>query len=298
MTQIIQLTGKKSHGWDGESWEGDAMKALCGKEVHPSEDTPSVERVECGNCLSIIGRQIDAVVEAPPAPDTPTEAPKTPKKKGKKDPQGLQIDSIAPAIRELERAMEWASRDLAGMDIALVPTIQTRGRSARCMGTFTNDRWSTKEGETRAEINFSAEYLNREPHEIIGTAIHEITHAWNSSRGIEDVATNGRHNKKFKVAAEEMGLDVQDPSDSYGYGYTSVSPALRERIADEFVPDHAALSLFMLVRPPKEGTNKTRAWVCECDPQYTVRVAAKNELDVECQQCGCHFHLKAGVKQD
>jgi hypothetical protein len=283
-TQIIQLPGNKAHGWDGESWDGDAMKGLCGQAVHPSVDAPSVESVECGSCLHIIGQQVDAVIEAPPAPIPP--------KSPEKDTQGLMIDSIAPAIRELERAMEWASRDLAGMDVHLVPTIQTRGRSARCMGTFTRSRWSTKEGEVRAEINFSAEYLNREPYEVIGTAIHEITHAWNFSRGIEDVATNGRHNKRFKAAAVEMGLDVRDPTDSYGYGYTTVGEALRERITDEFKPDHAAMNLFMLTKPPREGTAKTRAWVCDCSPQFTVRVAAKLQLEAECQMCGASFRLK------
>jgi hypothetical protein len=49
---------------------------------------------------------------------------------------GLRIDSLTPALAELERAMCWASEDLEGMDIDVTPTIQTRGRKKRCLGHF------------------------------------------------------------------------------------------------------------------------------------------------------------------
>ena len=50
--------------------------------------------------------------------------------------------------------------------------------------------------------------LDREPVDIVATLLHETAHAWNSSKGIEDCASNQRHNKHFKEKAEALGLIV------------------------------------------------------------------------------------------
>lgn len=200
---------------------------------------------------------------------------------------GLRIDSLTPALAELERAMCWASEDLEGMDIDVTPTIQTRGRKKRCLGHFAPKCWSTREGDLRAEISFSAETLNRDPIEIIGVALHELVHAWNYSRGIKDASKSDRHNRRFKAAAEDIGLVVKDPEDSYGHGYTSVGDPLRKRIEKDFVPDYSALNLFRLDRPAKNGTSKQRSWVCDCG--YKVRTAINTVMDAQCQVCGAEY---------
>ena len=49
------------------------------------------------------------------------------------------------------------------------------------------------------EIMVSAENLARGGREVFGTVAHEVAHAINLVRGVQDVDTNGRHNKKLSL---------------------------------------------------------------------------------------------------
>jgi hypothetical protein len=60
----------------------------------------------------------------------------------------------------------------------------------------------------RYEVMISGENLRRGAADVAATLIHEAAHARNLARGIRDTDVNGRHNLKFKAAAEEMGLTV------------------------------------------------------------------------------------------
>jgi hypothetical protein len=197
----------------------------------------------------------------------------------------LQIDSLAPAMAELERALIWGSRDIDNLAVPIVPVIQTRGKKARCLGWFRPNGWSTKEGESRHEVSFSAETLDRDPVDIIATAIHELVHVWCSGIDVKDTAGSGRHNKQFKEYAGLMGLDCLDPVDSYGYGYTSPTPELRERIAKEFEPDYAAFNLFRLVKPPKPSKTKMKKYTCMCTPKPRIIRCAYEDLAARCEDC-------------
>ena len=55
----------------------------------------------------------------------------------------------------------------------------------------------------------SGENLRRGAEAVAGTLIHEAAHARNLAADVRDTDVNGRHNRKFKVRAEEMGLTVE-----------------------------------------------------------------------------------------
>lgn len=198
------------------------------------------------------------------------------------------LESLQPAMAELERALNWVAQDIDDIPYHLVPVIQTKGRKSKCAGWYSPDQWSTREGELVHEITFCAEELNGDPVDIVVVARHEIVHFWCNFLGLKDVSTGGRHNKVFKEYAEILGMDVAKPYDSYGYGYTTPTDELRKRIEKEFQPDVAAFNLFRLVKPSTNKPVKTNAWICDCD-KLTLRIPAKQELDATCHKCDTKF---------
>jgi len=196
--------------------------------------------------------------------------------------------SLRPAMEELERALKWAADTIDDIPVKLVPVIQSHGKRARCMGWFSADQWSTREGEPVCEITFAAEVLNRDPVEIVATAVHEVIHLWCHFLDLKDTSKGGRHNKVFKEYAEILGLECEKPFDAYGFGYTKPTEVLKTRIEKEFQPDVAAFNLFRIVKPKTSPTVKTNAWICDCTG-LTLRIPAKQVLDATCHKCGIKF---------
>ena len=202
----------------------------------------------------------------------------------------MKIKSLLPALGELERALQWSAKPTGIKGERVVATIQSKGKRARCGGWFAPDQWSTREGQSCHEINFSAELLKEEPEIIVALAVHEIVHLWCHSLGLKDTAKSGRHNQIFKEYAEIMGLECADPIDTYGYGYTTAGPELAESIKNEFLPDVALFNLFRVEIPPKPKTPKepSAKWSCGCTEFRT-----KDDVMATCgkEDCGNPFKV-------
>lgn len=83
------------------------------------------------------------------------------------------------------------------------------------------------------EIMVSAENLRRGGRAVFGTVAHETAHALNIVKGVRDVDSNGRHNKKFKATAEgAFGLTITKVSESIGWSHTEVSEECATRWAE------------------------------------------------------------------
>ena len=203
--------------------------------------------------------------------------------------KSLQIESLQPAMGELERAITWVadSTGIAGKQ-RVVPVIQTKGKRANCLAWFAPDRWSTREGTMCHEISFSAEWLHRPVDQIIATVVHEVTHLWCHSMDVKDVSKGGRHNRRFQEHAEIMGLVCAPPETSVGYGITHAGPELLEKIEKEFVPDVAKFNLFRTELPVREKTpTKSKRWECSCEKPQVVRSSA--DLQITCDLCGSNL---------
>lgn len=214
----------------------------------------------------------------------------------------LRIQSVRPEIRELERALMWAY-SMSGdylEDKGVVVTVSTKGKAHKCTAWTELNRWGDREGSDYHEVNFCAEYLDRDPTAIVASVIHEAVHLYATFTETKDCSKSGRHNKAFKELAEGVfGLVCADPYDGVGYGYTKPSDELRERIEKEFKPDIAALNLFRKPDPEKpknpKKPSKTKAYECLC---VTVRVAAGKELNAVCGTCQQVFVLKGGQEEE
>lgn len=163
------------------------------------------------------------------------------------------------------------------------------------------------------EIMVSGENLSRGGRAVFGTVAHEATHALNIARGVRDVDSNGRHNRKFADLAENLfGLTIENVG-SIGWSKTTVGDECAKRWREEIsriddailaIARHATPSGGGLTTgfggfgifggaPTPKGRNKnlTKA-VCGCGSSIraSATVLAKG---VTCDECGENFTPEA-----
>lgn len=191
--------------------------------------------------------------------------------------------------------------------VVLLPAPAERGRG-NVLGHFAALRWQTREGEDALvhEVVVVAEHLNRRAEDILETLLHEAAHALNFNCGIHDCSRNQYHNRSFREAAEELGLDVFQIK-HYGFAHTTLPGETRARYADEI----EELDLVLLHRraflPERvggtgttgrdgdegEGSPRSRNLKATCACPYIIRVSRQTLRDtvIRCGSCGEPFRF-------
>ena len=179
-----------------------------------------------------------------------------------------------------------------------VITIQRDG-GLKVTGYFTPwESWKTIDGEeTAAEIAITAEELNRPLMSIAETLLHEMVHAYNYSKGVQDCSRRGAfHNKKFRDAAEHAGLIVED-NKKYGCITTGISEGTTAyKIAMEWANTHSEKGTFEKYRyqPEKAKPNKKRTtyykYACPCCGEKITCKSAR--LHCRCLDCEMDYVLQ------
>jgi hypothetical protein len=158
------------------------------------------------------------------------------------------------------------------------------------------------------EIMVSGENLGRGARDVFGTVAHEVAHAYNIASGIRDVDSNGRHNKKFKVAAESLfGLTITEHK-TIGWSPTEVGEECATRWAEAIATIEEAITAsaprhdlggfgggfggfgtFGGGSPAPKGRDKNlKKATCGCGK--SIRVSASNlEYVGACRGCGEDF---------
>jgi hypothetical protein len=116
---------------------------------------------------------------------------------------------LSHAVKALETAYRMIQRKFPEVPHA---TIVVK-RDAKAWGhTTVAKTWAPadKDHADRLEIMISGENLARGARHVAATLLHESAHAWDLALGILDTDVNGRHNKLFKLRAEELGLTVEE----------------------------------------------------------------------------------------
>lgn len=201
------------------------------------------------------------------------------------------MNVIGMALEELYRIFDILNDDKFNGELPEpVITIQkTRGRT---LGYFTTTKvWVDKNNEENEEtsyyeINIDPRWFNsRTPAEVAETLLHEMCHYYNKMNGIKDCSGNV-HNKKFKASAEKVGL-VVEKGKGVGYGYTSMSEALRAYMKDDVQPNEKAFEYFRNV-PVKlsggGGGRKKSAFKYTC-PDCGAEVKGKRDMTIKCGIC-------------
>jgi hypothetical protein len=196
-------------------------------------------------------------------------------------------------------------------EVVLLPVPNPHGHRG-VLGHFAALRWTPRAGKTGARIHevvVVAEHLDRTAEDVVGTLLHEAAHALNFERGIRDCSRSQYHNQQFRVAAEEVGLTVQQVP-HYGFALTALLPETATRYAVET----AGLSVVLMHRrdvdtrasTPFGGDTPTGAAgeegvdaksgrykkaSCACPWNIRVARATLAATVIRCETCGEAFSL-------
>jgi len=182
-------------------------------------------------------------------------------------PIGASAALSSPLVAALEQV--WAAIQHRHPEIPDVVIVVASGsvgapRGALKLGHFAAMRWThattdtaegTATGRALPEVFVGGEGLALGVVDVLGTLLHEATHALAHVRGIQDTSRQGRyHNRKFRDLAQEMGLEVRDVP-VIGWSDTHV-PATT---VTEYAPVLERLHLAMTIHRRAEGALTTPA---------------------------------------
>lgn len=203
-----------------------------------------------------------------------------------------QNNFVGLALEELYRVFNILNENyFSGKLEPPIITIQKTKRIGN-LGWFTLDKiWENKNTKDKKyEINICAEYLCREPHEIIETLQHEIVHYTNKVADIKDC--NGQvHNKKFKTLAEQVGLIVEK-NKKYGFGITKCSDEFNKFIDENIKPNVECFAYFRSILPKENKPKKEKKTFTYMCPECKDTVKAKANKYIICGDCNCEFEIK------
>ena len=152
----------------------------------------------------------------------------------------------------------------------------------RAYGHYTAyDAW-TNGTEGKREINIGSGTLNRPLEEITATLLHEMCHMYNDTiLKVQDCSNNAMyHNKYFKQAAEEHGLNVEKVP-RYGWTLTSLNDDMFMWIAE-----HDEFREFDFVRPDYEALLKIGTGTSTTTTKTGASSKKGHSIKYQCPACG------------
>lgn len=196
--------------------------------------------------------------------------------------------SLKETLKQLENLFEFFNKEyfqnqLESPVITISPDT-TSGAYGWCT-SWKAWKHSSEDGENDGhyEINICAEHLTRPFEDVAGTMLHEMVHLDNLYKGIKDTSRAGTyHNKKFKEAAENHGLIVEE-TEKYGYAKTKLTDEAKQKIG------HGQFEMFRDSAPmkaKKKSKSSSIKYVC---PECGAIIRATKEVNVQCADCGVMF---------
>ncbi|MBI4941424.1 MAG: hypothetical protein HY830_11820, partial [Actinobacteria bacterium] len=179
-------------------------------------------------------------------------------------PGGALSSPLVAALEQVWAAIQHRHPEVPDVVIVVASGSVGAPRGALKLGHFAAMRWthattssSTAAGEAGRdggpalpEVFVGGEGLALGAVEVLGTLLHEATHALAHVRGVQDTSRQGRyHNRKFRDLAQEMGLEVRDVP-VIGWSDTHVPAAT----VTEYAPALERLYLAMTIHRRAEGT--------------------------------------------
>ena len=177
-----------------------------------------------------------------------------------------------------------------------VITIQSQGSKKNILGWCTAKKsWEEKDNTEKEyyEINIVAEYLNNSLEEIFATLQHECIHLENLILEIPDCSANNKyHNKKFKEACLNRGLEVKHDS-KVGWGITFLNEEGKKFFEDKISSINGINELNkvhrkIFLKEKKENLNKMYGYECDCGIHIKSKIN-EEELEITCDKCASKF---------
>lgn len=200
------------------------------------------------------------------------------------------VDSVEDAWRAMQE--EW--KDIPDA----VVVVGSGGRAAKNLyGHFAPNRWEY-EGKEYHEVLIVAEQLHRGATALMTTLLHEGVHGVANTRDIKD-CSGRRHNKRFKLLAEEMGLVAPEfPDKTIGWSSFDISDSLEWQFQKQINKISEALNLCRLL--PTEKEKIKNSWAAECHCSRKIRIGKKIfdpenpdlDLNIICGVCKGSFQVE------
>lgn len=195
--------------------------------------------------------------------------------------------------------------EVPGVMLLAAPSLR---RDLSVLGHFAPLRWRHKEkgGVHYHEVVVVAEHLDRNPADIVETLLHEAAHALNFARGTKDCTASQYHNRHFKVAAEELGLTVEQVP-HYGFALTGLKLSTITRYEEDI--KQLAEVIIHRAKPvtvsggtdatPGDGddtnddkpSSRNRKATCGCPFIIRVSKSTLEHTSIRCESCGEVFKL-------
>ncbi|MFE2755666.1 hypothetical protein ACFXGA_27065 [Actinosynnema sp. NPDC059335] len=131
---------------------------------------------------------------------------------------------------------------------------------------------------------------------VLETLLHAAAHARNAAAGVGDTSREGRyHNKAFRDAARQLGLDVADPGRD-GWAATTLPDTAAAPYRPQLDTLTSAIAAYGPPEPAASTTTSGGRWlaaVCGCTPHRTIRVTRGGlaVAPVVCTRCAKPFRL-------
>jgi curved DNA-binding protein CbpA len=180
--------------------------------------------------------------------------------------------------------------------VVIIIASGTDGKQTR-WGYHAPKRWQVGL-EDRTEIMVSGEGLRRGARSVLGTLLHEATHAMSAARGIQDTSRQGRyHNRKFKAQAEELGICVEH-DDRIGWSVTTLPDTTASIYGDQLAALDAAITLWRHDEHDNQTVTTRRstnliAATCPCNRIIRVAASTLAAAPITCEACSGPFEPKA-----
>lgn len=207
----------------------------------------------------------------------------------KRNPKGQVIGSTPtlPIMHDLDDALTSIRAKHAELgNVVLVVGTQGYSRRGQVHGHFAPNSWTSK--NATHEIMLSGESLKRGAEATLATLLHECAHAIASAREIKDTSREGRyHSKRFKLIAEELGLDV-DYNGTIGWSLTTLAKDTAKAYRTELAALKNSLKAYRLPSVKPSKPSKEMRVQCECRA-VTIPIAFYNKGDFTCDVCETTF---------
>lgn len=211
--------------------------------------------------------------------------------KSKKAPAASNAGTLAPVVQVLHDLYAEAAERVLRHDGTVLPEVViTIQRDSRKWGHIT--LWNAWQSDSagRLEVMVSGENLARGPVAVLGTLLHEAAHGYNYVRGIRDCDAQGRHNLRFKKAAEQVfGLVIT--KNQHVWSETTVPADTVEAWKDGLRRLEEVLKVAALAAPAKAPKRRnTNLAVFECDECGAKLRASESTFSVGISHgCGGEF---------
>lgn len=169
---------------------------------------------------------------------------------------------------------------------------QGAARKTQRLGHFLAGGWVGREDDTADihEVFIGAEGLAEGADELLGTLLHEATHALAHARQISDTSRQGRyHNARFRDLAEELGLRCSLGPKDHGWTVTEVEDATRRRYARQIQRLDTAISGHRRTRRSRPSNNNGLSLTCGCGRKIRVAESTADRGPILCGLCDRPF---------